>query len=147
MKVVYMGTPDFAVSCLDGIVRAGHDVCAVFTQPDKPRGRKMVMTPPDVKVYALEHELDVYQPNTLKDGKAFEIIKELEPDVIVVAAYGKILPKEIIEYPTQSLIQIIKDDKEILIPIHEDIVKNVDREGKKIYIKAPSGLIDMYLGI
>ncbi len=58
---------------------------------------------------------------------------------------GKV--KEIIEYPTQSLIQIIKDDKEILIPIHEDIVKNVDREGKKIYIKAPSGLIDMYLGI
>lgn len=106
MKVVYMGTPDFAVSCLDGIVRAGHNVCAVFTQPDKPRGRKMVMTPPDVKVYALEHELDVYQPNTFKDGKAFEIIKELEPDVIVVAAYGKILPKEIIGYPKYGCINV-----------------------------------------
>lgn len=106
MRVVYMGTPDFAVSCLDGIVKAGHDVCAVFTQPDKPRGRKMIMTPPDVKVYALEHGLDVYQPNTLRDGKAFEIIRELDPDVIVVAAYGKILPKEIIDYPTFGCINV-----------------------------------------
>ena len=106
MRVVYMGTPDFAVSCLDGIVKAGHDVCAVFTQPDKPRGRKMIMTPPDVKVYALEHGLDVYQPNTLRDGKAFEIIRELDPDVIVVAAYGKILPKEIIDYPKFGCINV-----------------------------------------
>ena len=106
MRVVYMGTPDFAVSCLDGIVKAGHDVCAVFTQPDKPRGRKMIMTPPDVKVYALEHGLDVYQPDTLRDGKAFEIIRELEPDVIVVAAYGKILPKEIIDYPKFGCINV-----------------------------------------
>ena len=66
-------------------------------------------------------------------------------DYLYIVEVGKV--KEIIEYPTQSLIQIIKDDKEILIPIHEDIVKNVDREGKKICIKAPSGLIDMYLGI
>ena len=106
MRVVYMGTPDFAVSCLDGIVKEGHDVCAVFTQPDKPRGRKMIMTPPDVKVYALEHGLDVYQPNTLRDGKAFEIIRELDPDVIVVAAYGKILPKEIIDYPKFGCINV-----------------------------------------
>ncbi|MDO4747915.1 MAG: methionyl-tRNA formyltransferase [Eubacteriales bacterium] len=106
MKVLFMGTPDFAVACLEGIVDAGHDVCAVFTQPDKPRGRKMVMTPPDVKVYALEHNLTVYQPATLKDGKAFEIIKEYAPDVIVVAAYGKILPKEIIEYPKYGCINV-----------------------------------------
>lgn len=101
-----MGTPDFAVSCLEGIINAGHDVCAVFTQPDKPRGRKMVMTPPDVKVCALSHNIDVYQPVTLKDGEAFKIIKELNPEVIVVAAYGKILPKEIIDFPKYGCINV-----------------------------------------
>lgn len=106
MKVVFMGTPDFAVSCLEGVINAGHEVCAVFTQPDKPRGRKMVMTPPDVKVCALEHNLTVYQPVTLKDGEAFKIIEELAPDVIVVAAYGKILPKEIIDYPKYGCINV-----------------------------------------
>ena len=102
-----MGTPDFAVSCLEGVIDAGHEVCAVFTQPDKPRGRKMVMTPPAVKIYSLEQGLTVYQPNTLKDGKALEIIKGYAPDVIVVAAYGKILPKEIIEYPKYGCINVL----------------------------------------
>ncbi|MBE6823826.1 MAG: methionyl-tRNA formyltransferase [Ruminococcaceae bacterium] len=106
MKIVFMGTPDFAVASLEKLIEVGHDVCAVFTQPDKPRGRKMVMTPPDVKVCALSHGLDVYQPKTLKDGKALETIKELSPDVIVVAAYGKILPKEIIDYPKYGCINI-----------------------------------------
>lgn len=106
MKLVFMGTPDFAVACLEGVISAGHDVCAVFTQPDKPRGRKMVMTPPAVKVCAQSHNIPVYQPNTLKDGKALDIIKELSPDVIVVAAYGKILPKEIIEYPQYGCINV-----------------------------------------
>ena len=68
MKIVFMGTPDFAVACLKGLVDANHDVCAVFTQPDKPRGRKMIMTPPDVKVYAQELNIPVYQHNTLKDA-------------------------------------------------------------------------------
>ena len=67
MKVLFMGTPDFAVACLESLIKAKYDVCAVFTQPDKPRGRKMIMTPPDVKVCALEHNLPVYQPNSLKD--------------------------------------------------------------------------------
>lgn len=106
MKIVFMGTPDFAVACLDSLVKAGHEICAVFTQPDKPRGRKMVMTPPDVKVYALENNLTVYQPNTLKDGKTLEIIKTYNPDVIVVAAYGKILPKDIIDYPKYGCINV-----------------------------------------
>ena len=106
MKIIYMGTPDFAVACLNGIIDSGHDVCAVFTQPDKPRGRKMVMTPPDVKVCALEHNIPVYQPTTFKDGKALEIIKEYNPDVIVVAAYGKILPKDVIDYPKYGCINI-----------------------------------------
>ncbi len=106
MKIIYMGTPDFAVACLKGILDAGYDVCAVFTQPDKPRGRKMVMTPPDVKVCALERGIPVYQPVSFKDGKALEIIKEYNPDVIVVAAYGKILPKEVIDYPKYGCINI-----------------------------------------
>ena len=101
-----MGTPDFAVACLKGLIEANYEVCAVFTQPDKPRGRKMVMTPPDVKVYAEKLNLPVYQPKTLKDGEALEIIKGYEPDVIVVAAYGKILPKSIIDYPKYGCINV-----------------------------------------
>ncbi len=106
MKIIFMGTPDFAVESLKKLVDAGHDVCAVFTQPDKPRGRKMIMTPPAVKVCANELNIEVFQPDTLKDGKALEIIKSFEPDVIVVAAYGKILPKEIIDYPKYGCINI-----------------------------------------
>lgn len=106
MKIIFMGTPDFATSCLKSLVESDHEVCAVFTQPDKPRGRKMIMTPPCVKVYALEQELPVYQPTTLKNGEALNIIKEYNPDVIVVAAYGKILPKEIIDYPKYGCINV-----------------------------------------
>ena len=106
MKIIFMGTPDFAVESLKKLVDSGHDVCAVFTQPDKPRGRKMIMTPPAVKVCANELNIEVFQPDTLKDGKALEIIKSFEPDVIVVAAYGKILPKEIIDYPKYGCINI-----------------------------------------
>lgn len=106
MKIVFMGTPDFATQCLKSLVESKHEVCAVFTQPDKPRGRKMVMTPPDVKVYALDKNIPVYQPNTLKDGEALEIIKSYAPDVIVVAAYGKILPKDIIDYPKYGCINV-----------------------------------------
>lgn len=106
MKVLFMGTPDFAVACLESLLDANYDVCAVFTQPDKKRGRKMIMTPPEVKVCALKHNLSVYQPVTLKDGEAFKVIKGYEPDVIVVAAYGKILPKEIIDYPKYGCINV-----------------------------------------
>lgn len=101
-----MGTPDFAVSCLEGLIDAGHEICAVFTQPDKPRGRKMILTPPAVKECALKYNLPVYQPTTLKDGEAFKIISEINPDVIVVAAYGKILPKEIIDFPKYGCINV-----------------------------------------
>ena len=106
MKIIFMGTPDFATSCLKTLVESEHEVCAVFTQPDKPRGRKMIMTPPDVKVYAIEKEIPVFQPTTLKNGEALEIIKEYNPDVIVVAAYGKILPKDIIDFPKFGCINV-----------------------------------------
>lgn len=106
MKVLFMGTPDFAVECLKGLIDAQYDVCAVFTQPDKPRGRKMVMTPPDVKVYAMEHNIPVHQPVSLKNSESLDIIKGYEPDVIVVAAYGKLLPKDIINYPKYGCINV-----------------------------------------
>lgn len=97
MKIIYMGTPDFAVPALKALANSEHEVCAVFTQPDKPRGRKMIMTPPDVKVCAEKLNIPVYQPETFKDGKPLEIINKYNPDVIVVAAYGKILPKLVLD--------------------------------------------------
>ena len=106
MKLIFMGTPDFAVPCLESLIDAGHDIPAVFTQPDKPVGRKQVMTPPDVKVCALQHGLTVYQPNSMRDGSAMEIIKELAPDAIIVAAYGKILPKEMLDFPRYGCINV-----------------------------------------
>lgn len=99
MKLVFMGTPDYAVNTLEALISAGHNVAAVFAQPDKPVGRKHILTAPPVKVCAQNHGIAVYQPNTLRDGKATEVLKEIAPDVIVVVAYGKILPKEILDIP------------------------------------------------
>ncbi len=97
MKIVFMGTPDYAVKTLEALIEAGHDIAAVFAQPDKPVGRKQILTPPPVKVTALEHNIPVFQPSSVKNGEAYNILKEINPDVIVVVAYGKILPKEILE--------------------------------------------------
>ncbi|MBO5211676.1 MAG: methionyl-tRNA formyltransferase [Clostridia bacterium] len=97
MKIVFMGTPDYAVKTLEVLVKSEHTVAAVFAQPDKPVGRKQVLTPPPVKVCAESYNIPVYQPNSVKTGEALEIIKNIKPDVIVVVAYGKILPKEILE--------------------------------------------------
>ena len=99
-----MGTPDFAKVCLSAIVDAGYDVVGVVTQPDKPKGRSYKLTPPPVKVFAEEKGLRVYQPETLK-GEAFkDTLEELAPDIIIVAAYGKILPPYIIDYPKYGCI-------------------------------------------
>ncbi len=96
MKIVFMGTPDYAVKTLEALINSEHTVAAVFAQPDKPVGRKQVLTPPPVKVCAMENNIPVYQPNSVRTGEALEIINEIKPDVIVVVAYGKILPKEIL---------------------------------------------------
>ena len=101
-----MGTPDFAVPCLQSLLDAGHEVCAVFTQPDKPKGRGYAMTPPPVKVLALAHNLPVYQPTTLRTQEAAQQIREMQPECIVVVAYGKILPKEILEIPPYGCINV-----------------------------------------
>lgn len=105
MNVVFMGTPDFAVPSLENIAKV-HIVQAVFTQPDKPVGRKMTLTPPDVKVCAEKLEIPVYQPVKLKDSDSYEIIKDLNPDVIVVVAYGQILPENILNIPKYGCINV-----------------------------------------
>lgn len=99
MKLVFMGTPDYAVNTLEALMAAGHTVAAVFAQPDKPVGRKHIITPPPVKVCAQSHGIAVYQPNTLRYGEAERLLREIAPDAIVVVAYGKILPKEILDIP------------------------------------------------
>ena len=106
MNIIYMGTPDFAVPALKKLYESKHTVQAVFTQPDKPKGRKMVLTPPDVKVCAQELNIPVYQPTTSKSEEPLEIIKKYNPDVIVVAAYGKLLPKAVLESAKYGCINI-----------------------------------------
>ena len=106
MRIVFMGTPEFAVPCLKSLISDGNEISGVFTQPDKPKGRGYTLTPPPVKVTALENGLEVFQPTTLKDGTAFEILKQLNPEMIVVVAYGKILPKEIIDLPEYGCINV-----------------------------------------
>ena len=106
MKILFMGTPDFAVPCLDGLLKAGHTVLGVVTQPDKPVGRKKIMTPPAVKAFSLEHNLPVFQPETLKGEAFLDTLKSLDPEVIVVVAYGKILPAYILDYPKYGCINV-----------------------------------------
>lgn len=101
-----MGTPEFAVPCLKALIDDKNEIVGVFTQPDKPKGRGYTLTPPPVKVTALENNIDVFQPKTLKDGTALEILKRLNPEMIVVVAYGKILPKEIIDLTKYGCINI-----------------------------------------
>ncbi len=104
MRIVFMGTPDYSVGTLAALKNAGHEIVGVFAQPDKPVGRKHILTPPPVKVFAEENGIPVYQPNTLRDGSALEIIKQLQPELMVVVAYGKILPQEILDYPKYGCI-------------------------------------------
>ncbi len=106
MKIVYMGTPDFAVPCLERLVKDGYDVACVVTQPDKPRGRKQEMTPSEVKVCALRHGIEVYQPQTLRSEEAFEYLKSFDADYFIVAAYGKILPKNILDLPKYGCVNV-----------------------------------------
>lgn len=99
-----MGTPDFAVPTLKRLIADGEEVCGVFTQPDKPQGRKMILQAPPVKVVAQENEIPVWQPTKMRDGTALAILQELQPELIVVAAYGKILPQEILDLPKYGCI-------------------------------------------
>ena len=106
MRIAFMGTPDFSVDCLKALVESKHEVVGVFCQPDKPVGRKQELTPPDVKVEALKHDLKIFQPTSLKNGKGVEILEEIKPDLVVVVAYGKLLPHDFLVYPKYGCINI-----------------------------------------
>ena len=106
MKIVFMGTPEFAESSLAALLSSRHQVVGVFTQPDKPKGRGYKLVPPPVKELAMAHSIPVYQPQKMRDGEALSILQELQPDLIAVVAYGKILPKEILELPKYGCINV-----------------------------------------
>lgn len=107
MRIIFMGTPDFSVPCLEALInKSSHQVVGVFTQPDKPKGRGYEMTPPPVKVSAVNNNIPVFQPSSMKDGTALDIINSLNADLIIVVAFGKILPKEILECVKYGCINI-----------------------------------------
>ena len=106
MKLVFMGTPDFAVPCLEELIKAGHEIVGVFTQPDKPVGRKRVMTPPPVKVCAEKNGITVYQPDSVRTEESLTLMKELNPDCVVVVAYGKIIPSDMLKLPKFGFVNV-----------------------------------------
>ena len=106
MKIVFMGTPDFAVGALEALVEAGHDVAAVVTQPDKPKGRGGKMQETPVKACALKHNIEVFQPVKIKTPEAVEVLRGYEADLFVVAAFGQILSKEILDMPKYGCVNI-----------------------------------------
>ena len=106
MRIVYMGTPDIAATCLKTLISSGEDVVAVVTGADKPRGRGNVMTPTPVKRVAEEHGIAVYTPTTLRDEAFAAILSEVAPELIVVVAYGKILPASVINYPKHGCLNL-----------------------------------------
>lgn len=106
MRILFMGTPEFAVASLKRLVEDGHEICGVITQPDKPKNRGHKMQPTPVKEYALTQNLEVYQPLKARDGEAMGIVETLNPELIVVAAYGKILPEELLNYPKYGSINV-----------------------------------------
>ncbi len=106
MRIVFMGTPDFAVPCLQALIDDGHDVCAVFTQPDKPKGRHGVLSAPPVKELALKYDIPVYQPDLLKNDEIKSFFASLGADLALVVAYGKILPEEFLNAPKYGCINM-----------------------------------------
>lgn len=106
MRVIFMGTPDFATGTLEEIVKAGHEVVGVVTQPDKPKGRGKTMMPTPVKETALKYNLPVYQPRKVREPEFVEVLRSLKPDVMVVAAFGQIITKEILEMPKYGCINV-----------------------------------------
>ena len=106
MRILFMGTPDIAASCLVALAEAGHEIIGAVTQADRPKGRGYTLTPPPVKVAAIERNIPVYQPATLRDEAFSALLAELDPAVIVVVAYGKILPASVLSYPKYGCINL-----------------------------------------
>ena len=139
MKIVFMGTPDFAVPSLKALVEAGHEIRGVFTQPDKPKNRGMKLQAPPVKEYALSVGLPVFQPAKLRDGEALGILKGLEPELIAVAAYGKILPVDILELPRLGCVNVhssLLPKYRGAAPINWAILNGEDETGVTIMVMA-----------
>ena len=138
MRILFMGTPEFAQISLKALLDDKREVVCVITQPDKPKGRGYELTPPPVKVLALENKIDVYQPQTLKDGAIMDILEKYKPDVIVVVAYGKILPEYVLNYPKYGCINIHGS----LLPKYRGAapIQRAVMEGEKI-----SGVTSMYM--
>ena len=106
MKILFMGTPDFAVPSLEALVKAGHEICGVFTQPDRPKNRGMKLAFSPVKEVALAHEIPVYQPENFREDETVEQLRRLQPDVVAVVAYGRILPQRVLDIPPKGCINI-----------------------------------------
>jgi methionyl-tRNA formyltransferase len=106
MRVIFAGTPDFAASALAALIEAGHEILVVLTQPDRPKGRGMKLTPSPVKTLALQHELPVWQPENLKDMAIQQQLRDLQADVMVVAAYGLLLPAAVLDIPQYGCLNI-----------------------------------------
>lgn len=106
MRILFMGTPEFAVASLKRLVADGHEICGVFTQPDKPKNRGHKLMPTPVKEYAMTEQLPVYQPEKMRDGTALALVRELAPELTVVAAYGKLLPEDILQVPPLGSINV-----------------------------------------
>ena len=106
MKIIFMGTPDFSEGTLEALIEAGHEVCLVVTQPDKPKGRGKEMQPTPVKAAAMKHEIPVYQPKKIRDPECVEELRKYQADVMVVIAFGQILPKSILEMTPYGCINV-----------------------------------------
>ncbi|MDQ0337555.1 methionyl-tRNA formyltransferase [Caldalkalibacillus uzonensis] len=106
MRIVFMGTPDFAVPSLSMLIEEGYDVAGVVTQPDRPKGRKRVLTPPPVKQVTIRHHLPVLQPKTMKESGVLQQLREWAPDLIVTAAFGQLLPTEVLQLPPMGCINV-----------------------------------------
>lgn len=132
MKVIFMGTPDFSVPVLEGLYQAGYDIAMVVTQPDRPKGRKKQLTPPPVKVAAEKLGLSVYQPEKIRDPKEAEPVLAVDADLLVTAAYGQILPKEILESTRLGCINVhasLLPEYRGGAPIHQAVIDGKNKTG------------------
>ena len=144
MKVVFMGTPDFSVGTLEALVEAGYEITGVVTQPDKPKGRGKQMMPTPVKEAAEKHGLPVYQPRRVRDAEAIEEIRKMEPDVIVVVAFGQIIPKEILDMPKYGCINVhasLLPAYRGAAPIQWAVMNGDEVSGVTIMLFMPSALL------
>ncbi|MCM3600240.1 methionyl-tRNA formyltransferase [Robertmurraya korlensis] len=138
-KIVFMGTPDFSVPVLRSVIEAGYEVIGVVTQPDRPVGRKRVLTPPPVKVEAEKHGIPVLQPEKIRVREDLDQVLSLKPDLVVTAAFGQILPKELLEAPTLGCINVhasLLPELRGGAPIHYSIIQGKEKTGITIMYMA-----------